>query len=476
MATFNLSPLAYHELREIKTAAYRILDKTGLLVKHKYVLEKLADIGCNVDFENMLVKFPTKIVDEQLVKIPTTFYLGGRDPDIKYQMRENTMFTRPQSGCPNVLALENGAFGPATQEDVVNITRLIDGLEHVDFCASLLYPWDVPSAVRDVRALQIIFQHTNKHVYIQPYNGHSTKAMIQMAEILRGGMKELADYSPMTFIVSPTTPLKYSPNELEVLIEIARVGLPVMVGSTPIAGATSPVTIAGQILLQHVENLAGLVILQALRPGCPVTYAARPSFMEMRGGNTTWGNIEWGMATATIAQLTRSCNLLLDVVGLPSDSRAVDIQSAIEKAMNAVLTGVCSPNVFAGVGIIETIMTGSFEQVVIDNEICGMVKRIRRGIDISKDHLAEDLINDVGAFGNYLAEQHTLDYFRTETYSPVLFDTSRRIDWEQAGSKSIWQQAKASAKRIMEEHESQRLSEAQSKEMESIFQSMVEGH
>lgn len=473
MAPFSILPFSTLEAHEIQAAAYRLLEMTGLVVGHGHVLKRLAAIGCQVDFEKMEVRFPAEIVDKQLAKIPTSFSLGGRDADLKYQMNESAMFTRPQSGCPNVLALEDGTFRAATQEDVVNITRLIDGLEHVDFCASLLYPWDVPSAARDIRVLQLMFQHTRKHVYIQPYDGRSTKAMIQMAEILRGGMKELAENPPLTFIVGGTSPLKYTPNELDVLLEVAKVGLPVMIGSTPIAGATAPVTIAGQILLQHVENLAGLVILQALRPGCPVTYAARPSFMEMRTANTTWGNIEWGMATNAIAQLAHSHNLLLDVVGLPSDSKTVDVQSAVEKAMNAVLAGVCSPNVLAGVGAIETIRTGSFEQAVIDNEICGMVKRLRRGVDVDEDRMAEDLISSVGASGNYLIEQHTLDYFRSETYNRSLFDTSLRPDWEEAGSKDTRQQAKAKVISILEEHEPQHLGELQSKELERIFQSAV---
>jgi trimethylamine--corrinoid protein Co-methyltransferase len=318
-----------------------------------------------------------------------------------------------------------------------------------------------------------MFGHTCKHIYIQPFDGRSTKIMIEMAGILRGGTEELALDPPLTFIVGGTSPLVYTPNELEVLIEIAKVGLPVMIGSTPITGATAPVTMAGQILLQHVENIAGLVILQVLRPGCPVTYAARPSFMEMRTANTTWGNIEWGMSTAAIAQLAHSQNLLLDIVGLPSDSKISDQQAAIEKATNAVLGGLSNPNVFTGVGAIETIRAGDYIQAVIDDAICGLAKRLQRGIYFDEDRMAENLIADIGPGGNYLTEEHTVKYFRDETHKPELFDVSMRSLWEELGSKDIVQRAREKALRIINRSNERPLDEKLSRELEIIYESSV---
>jgi trimethylamine--corrinoid protein Co-methyltransferase len=464
------NPLSPLEVEEIHNAAYRILEQTGLSVKHELILEKLEGVGCRVDFEKMVVKFPPEIITRFLALIPRSFTLGRRDSNEIFQMTPGTMFTRPQSGCPNVIDLENGKFRTATQDDVSKITRLIDGLENVDFCASLLYPWDAPPSVRDIRVLQIMFNHSNKHAYVQPYDGISTRYMIRMAEALRSSVTELRLDSPVTIIVGGTSPLVYSPNELEVMIEVAKVGVPIMIGSTPIAGATAPITLAGQILIQHVENLAGLVILQVLQPGCPVTYAVRPSYMEMRTANATWGNIEWGMTTAATAQLARSNDFLVDVVGLPSDSKVPDVQAAIEKSMNAVLGTLSAPNVFTGIGAIETIKTGSFIQTVIDDEICGMVKRIRKGIGFDEDRLAEELIQQVGISGNYLVEQHTLKYFRTEIYNPRIYDHDLRIRWEKNGSIDLVQRARERSEKLLIEHEPQTLDEKLSEELEQIYQ------
>jgi trimethylamine--corrinoid protein Co-methyltransferase len=473
MKNMMISPLLPSDIQEIQSASYRLLESTGLTVNHQQVLEKLEAVGCLVDFESKVVKFPPDIVDKFLSVIPRTFLLGRRDENDTFKMEPGTMFTRPQSGCPDVLSLNDRSVRPAVQEDVVKMTRLIDGLENVDFCASLLYPSDVPPEGRDIRTLQLMFNHTCKHIYIQPFDGRSTKIMIEMAGVLRGGQEELAVDSPLTFIVGGTSPLVYTPNELEVLIEIAKVGLPVMIGSTPIAGATAPVTIAGQILLQHVENIAGLVILQVLRPGCPVTYAARPSFMDMRTANTTWGNIEWGMATAAVAQLARSQNLLFDIVGLPSDSKIADQQAAIEKSTNAILGALSSPNVLTGVGAIETIRVGDFTQAVIDDAICGLVKRLRQGISFDEERMAETAIAEIGSGGNFLTENHTLKYFRDETNQPEIFDSKMRYEWEKFGSKDTVQRAREKALKIMAKPILEPLEQKQSDELEIIYKRSV---
>jgi trimethylamine--corrinoid protein Co-methyltransferase len=472
---FSISPLSITEVQDIQSASYRLLEHTGLAIHHQEVLERLESVGCLVNFESKVVKFPPNVVDKYLADIPNNFVLGRRDAGKTFKMEPGSMYTRPQSGCPNVLSLEDRSVKPANQEDVIKMTCLIDGLDHVDFCASLLYPWDVPPEQRDIRVLQLMFEHTCKHVYIQPFNGRSTKIMIEMARILRGGQEALASDPPLTFIVGGTSPLVYTPNELEVLIEIAKVGLPVMIGSTPIAGATAPVTMAGQILLQHVENIAGLVILQALRSGNPVTYAARPSFMEMRTANTTWGNIEWGMATSAVAQLAHSQDLLLDIVGLPSDSKIPDQQAAIEKAMNAVLGASSNPNVFTGVGAIETIRAGDYIQAVIDDAICGLAKRLQRGIYFDEDRMAESVIAEIGPGGNYLTEEHTVKYFRDETHRPEIFDVNMRSIWEEIGSKDIVQRARERALVIINRSNEKSIDEKLYRELEIIYESSSNG-
>ncbi len=411
MNRFLLPYLSEAEVKRIHQAALQILQNTGLSIRHDSVLSQLKEAGCPVNFDKMIVQFPPEIVEKYIGLVPKSYPVGRRDPGAVVQLDQEKLFTRPQSGCFNVINLDTGKVHPATKEDAVNITRLIDSMEHVDLCAALLYPWDVQPEVRDLKILEIMFTNSSKHTYIQPYNGQSTRYMVRMAESLRNSQETLAADPPITFIVGATSPLVYSENEIEVLIEIAKVGLPVMIGSTPIAGATAPVTIPGQILLQHIENLAGIVILQILRPGSPVTYAARPSFMDMRTANATWGNIEWGMATFGISQLAHSLGLLLDVVGFPTDSKTSDIQASVEKALNGFFGVLASANVLAGVGAIETIMTGSFEQIVIDNDIIGMLQRVRRGLEFDNDRLAESIISQVGISGNYLMEEHTLKYF-----------------------------------------------------------------
>jgi trimethylamine--corrinoid protein Co-methyltransferase len=178
--------------------------------------------------------------------------------------------------------------------------------------------------------------------------------------------------------------------------------------------------------------------------------------------------VEWGMVTAALLQLARCHNLVTDVVGLPTDSKALDEQAGLEKGINATFAALYGGNIVAGAGFIETIMTGSFEQLVIDDDLAGMMLRARRGIEFDDDRLASRLIQEIGPGGNYLTDPHTLRYMRTEIFIPTVLNRQNRHNWTLAGEQDLVQSARQRAKDLIAAHNTPPLAEDISGELGRI--------
>ena len=277
------------------------------------------------------------------------------------------------------------------------------------------------------------------------------KRMAEIALAIRGSKSEVARRPPFIAILGVTSPLVFSPNELGVVENAAEYGIPIMCGSTPMGGATSPVDLAGEIVLQHAENLAGLIVIQIAQPGTPATYAIRPSVMDMRSGASVWGAVEWSMMSSALLPLARRRGFLTDVVGLTTDSKRPDSQAGAEKGVSASFAGIYGVNVVAGAGFLETIMTGDYAQLVIDNDLAQSITRIRKGIDFSDLSRAVESIVRIGPGGNYLAEDQTMEHMR-DIVVPGLFDRENRANWEANGSREAAESARSLAQRTIENH------------------------
>ena len=208
---------------------------------------------------------------------------------------------------------------------------------------------------------------------------------------------------------------------------------------------------AGPVHLETRAALAGLIVIQIAQPGTPATYAIRPSVMDMRSGASVWGAVEWSMMSSALLPLARRRGFLTDVVGLTTDSKRPDSQAGAEKGVSASFAGIYGVNVVAGAGFLETIMTGDYAQLVIDNDLAQSITRIRKGIDFSDLSRAVESIVRIGPGGNYLAEDQTMEHMR-DIVVPGLFDRENRANWEANGSREAAESARSLAQRTIENH------------------------
>jgi trimethylamine--corrinoid protein Co-methyltransferase len=283
------------------------------------------------------------------------------------------------------------------------------------------------------------------------------------------GKEELKKNPIMTCSASPTSPLQFSDEVTRILTTATKHNLPIAVLPCPLTGAASPVTLAGTLVQQNAEMLAGVVIVQLLNPGNTVEYSPRCVPLSMATGQACDG-IESAIMSVGCVQLAKHYGLPSDVYGLDTDSKMLDEQIGFEKALNGLLPALSGANALSGAGCIEGGITASYEQLVIDDEIFGMIFRAVRGIDFDDEKLAVEVIMRVAKeSSSFLLQKHTLQHFQNEYFFPRLANRASRSQWERMGGKSIVEVAREKVRKILAEHKPPNLDKDAEREIKEIL-------
>ena len=256
-------------------------------------------------------------------------------------------------------------------------------------------------------------------------------------------------------------------------MEYAKAGQPQLVASLAIAGATGPATLAGSLALQTAEILAGIVLTQLVREGAPVIFAGSSTNAEMRSGALSIGSPEMAMNTAATAQMARYYNLPSRSGGAVCDAKIPDAQAAYESMMSLLMAQVSGINfVLHTAGILESYNSMSYEKFIIDDEMCGMVKRIKKGYEVNADTLGLDVIRESGPGGHFLDKDHTFEHFRSEFYQPALSNRDDFEGWYTKGSPQSMEAANKKYKEILESYEVPQLSADVDKDLLKFIENM----
>jgi trimethylamine--corrinoid protein Co-methyltransferase len=297
------------------------------------------------------------------------------------------------------------------------------------------------------------FASTEKEISTAVLSVEGALDAVRMAEVVAGGSRELQERPLMCINVLSSCPLKFASTNTRILMALAERGIPLIIGSEPQAGTTAPVTLLGAILLQNAEALAGITLAQIINPGASVVMGAIGSISDLKTGNFASGAVELGLMNSAAAQMSQRYGIPLYATGGMSDAKVSDLQSGYEKGIQLLLTALSGGNyVHDAAGLLDHCLTFSYEQYVIDNEICGMVARALKGIAFSDEAMALDLIHQVGPGGHFLGQRHTLEFLRSEHFLPELADRQSRTSWEQKGGRTIVDKAKAKAREILDTH------------------------
>jgi len=259
----------------------------------------------------------------------------------------------------------------------------------------------------------------------------------EMACAAVGGIDEWRMAPLFAVYIEPSSPLENSSAAVEKLLFAAENDIPAIYVPCPICGATGPATMAGTLVQDLAECFTGVVISQLKRQGAGVILGGVMAPLDMSTSIMSYGSPELVLLSAAMTNVTQSLRLPMFSTAGCSDSKALDQQAGIESALSIAYAALSGANLIHDVGYLESGLIGSYDMLVMSNEVIGMVKRILRGVPVDAEHLALEAIGRVGPGGHFLVDDHTMQHFRSEFWVPELLDRSNRDTWQANGAKSL---------------------------------------
>ncbi len=443
--------LSGDDLDKIHGATMEVFRRLGIKVCEPKALELFDRAGADVDRKTKRVKIPESLVKETIRRAPSGFKMYGRDPKYELDYSGNKLHFGVAGCAVRVLDLD-GEVRPGTVADVENLAKIADYLENIHHILLTVTPFDVPDEVYHLHCINADWKNSVKTTDGFTWTAKKAQETVGMAAILRGSYEEVMKKPPLLGFMNPVSPMQLSKELTEGALVYAKYRQPMVFAPEALAGATAPSTLAGLITQQNAEVLAGIMVSQLASPGTPVLYGTASAVMDMKTGTAAMGGPEVSLVNMATSQLGRYYSLPRRGTGGISDSKLVDAQAGAETAMSMLMAAMSGTNfIYEACGGLDGTLTFSYEKLVVDNEIAGMVSRIIRGVDVNEETLAVDEICKYGST-NYLGSPRTGKMFRKEHYLPTLFDRRSWEAWLRAGGRDISLEARRKAKWILKEH------------------------
>ena len=439
-----MSLLTHGDTARIHEASLNLLETTGVKVDHPEVRRRLVAAGAEDARDSVTIRFPRDLVASSVASAPRNIRFADRcGGSVQVGADGGTVFWGG-----NAMYIARGRERTEmVSSDLVEVTRVNDALPHVHGVVGASVA-DYPPIARDFVGFRVIAENSAKHIRPVIFSPDGPVAILEMAEALSDGVP-LSERPLVSFGYSIVSPLHWSSTALELFLRTSGHGVPMMVNAEPLAGGTSPITLAGLLTQANAEALSGIVILQVLEPARPSVFNLGFAHMlDMRSALATSGAVQDGLIAAAGAEIARYHGLPC-ASWVSSDNPICDAQSVLEKALTAMLHARAGVNIIWGVGQLETELTLSLEQAIIDDEMAAQLLRAQRGIEVSDETIALDVIREGVATGDFIGHEHTLAHYREERIAGELTVPERRSDWLAAGGLDLVQRAARKAAEIL---------------------------
>ena len=446
-------PLTDEEIHKVHTTSLRVLSEVGVQVNFPEALELFRDAGAETDEAGRIVKVTPDLVEELVDRAPPVVILCGQPETGEFdcEIGGNTVYMGTGGTALSVQDPGCTDSRPAELADVMNMARMVEALDNIHFYMLNVYPNDLPVETVDVNRFGAALNQTRKHIMGGVYSLEGVRNVIKMAEIIAGSPERLRERPFISMVTCNISPFKLDESYSQLAMEVARNRIPVVVPAEPLCGATAPITLAGNLVVQNVDTLAGVMLTQLANPGTPVLYGCISSITDLRDMKYLSGAVEMGLMNAASAQMAQFYHLPLYSTAGMSDSKVNDAQAGYESAITSLMVALAGGNfIHDAAGFLEFCLTASYDKLVIDNEIIGMIMRAVEGIRVDDETLAFDLLKETGPGGHFVSSRHTRRHMRSEQYQPQLSDREDRDKWKIDGAKDASARATEKAREILD--------------------------
>jgi trimethylamine--corrinoid protein Co-methyltransferase len=446
MAKTNfLKLLSDEQISHVHEAALRMLERFGVKVEDDGVKDLLLSRGCRSIGDR--VSMTRDFVESAIGEFQPSITLRSQSGAAK-ELGGGRVLSHSTGGAPWIADFSTGKHRHASLEDLINCVLVMNRMEGLDLPCALTYPSEISSEITEFIQAATLFRYSEKPVMCPGVSNSGNARYIGELFKLLGNDRGIVG-------ISPESPL-FWPREITDSARVfAELGVPICILAAPMAGMTAPVTTVGCVTVCHAEILAFAAFCGAINPKAPVVYGARAFSANMRTCQVALGLPETGTAGAMSAMLAQKCGMPSDVYGLGCTSCDMDEQTGYEKMMNGLLPALAGADMITGPGSLASVMCGSLEQIVIDDEIVLMIKKICSGYDADDDTIGfsavEEALEEDGS-GNFLAAEHTVEHLQKgAVFSPGIGFNGQLMNWSDEGKRLITEKARDAVKSIISE-------------------------
>lgn len=433
--------LAPESVRLIHERTLQILETVGVTFHSRRALDILAEHGAWVDYETTVAKLPPDLVQRALSTVPEQFVLGGREAEYDLPLDGRHVYLS-SDGCGVFRREADGTVRPSGKRDLADAARVVQALPNISATSAVVSAQDCPAETRVLHEFDACVRNSSKHhIVVSMKEDWEARSLIRMGEAIAGGSRELARRPVFSVIICTVSPLHQERFGMDLALTLAEAGIPVSFYPMPILGATAPVTVAGAAVVNNAELVSAAVVTQLAVPGAKVLHGGGPTAMYMDSGAYASNAPEAMMLRAIQGQMA-------DYYGMPAwfgagatTAKEPGLQSAYENALAMQTAYAAGADLTFGTGLLDGSRILALEQIVADDEVFGMVTRLLRGVEVSEETLATDLIVRMGFSGDYLFERHTRRHARG-LWRPLLGESGSYDAWAAAGRRSTMDKAR----------------------------------
>ncbi|MGD9001715.1 MAG: trimethylamine methyltransferase family protein [Anaerolineae bacterium] len=476
--------LCEDQVEQVYQATLECLERTGVNVYSAEAHSLLAQAGASAD--GMRVRIPPRVIEDAVAAAPESFTLWGRpvgasrSQDESYKIEvcspvldkpivECVRFG-PGPTCTYFVDPQTGERRKSARGDPGLTAQVCDALDNLDYVMGLALIDDVTPELAPVYEFAEMVVNTAKPVLPWAYSVENVSDIHRIALAIAGSERDLRERPFLALFATFQSPLQHTREDLNNVLWAAERGLPVVYLGGGTSGSTAPITGAGTLVITLAGMLSGLAMLQLKRRGTPVCVGSAPQPIDLRSARPSYGAPEMSLYCAALSDICRYLGLPFMGTAGASESKTVDLQAAIESAVQVLLSGLSGTTLIHDVGFLDCADIGSLEMLVMNDEIIALTRRILRGIEISEDTLMLDLIDRVAPGGHFLAERETAQRCREEIWTSSLMDRDPWEMWTAAGAPTMVDRIRQRVQTILAAHRPPPLPTGAAEEIQAILE------
>lgn len=453
-------PLTQAGMERIHRAALEALETIGLADAPASGIEVLTGAGAILGDDGR-IRFPAALVEDTIARANREITLHSRDGRTELHLQGTRVHYGTAGAAVHMVDVEGRNYRESTVQDLHDASRICDALDNIHFVQRPMVCRDITdNREMDLNTVYACCAGTTKHVGTSFTDPAHVAPALEMLHLIAGGedkWRERPFVSNSNCFVVP--PMKFATESCQVMEECIKGGMPILLLSAGMAGATAPSTVAGAIVQAVAECLAGLVYVNAVRPGHPAIFGTWPFGLDLRTGAMSIGSGEQALLSAGCAQMHQFYGVPGGAAAGASDSKLPDMQAGWEQMCSNVMAGLSGLNmVYEAAGMHASLLGFCHESLILSDDLIGQALRCVRGIEVDDETCAVDQIREVclGGTGHYLGTDQTLGRMQRDHVYPTYGDRTSPKEWAERGKPDLIDKARARKEAILAERSAAR--------------------